>query len=211
MRYIWEYNWFFVPIAMFFGFCGVLAILVPYSQELLFFNDLRREPFNTLFQFLTQCGEFGAFILFGIAAFFWKPRYAILIAVVGLLALPVGYFVKDIIGVDRPITYFEKNTSVEQLVLVPNVSLNRGQTSFPSGHTMAAFALYGLLALMAGHRHERWGLGFALMAILVGISRVFLVQHFMVDVLAGAFLGLILSSLVWYLGHQFWPEKQRQG
>ena len=178
MRFIWEYNWFFIPVAMFFGFCGVLAIMVPYSQELLFFNDLRHEPFNTLFQFLTQCGEFGAFILFGVAAFFWKPRYAILIAVVGLLAMPVGYFVKDIIGVDRPITYFEKNIGVEQLVLVPNVSLNRGQTSFPSGHTMAAFALYGLLALMAGHRHERWGLGFATMAILVGISRIFLVQHF---------------------------------
>ena len=92
MKYIWEYNWFFVPIAMFFGFCGVLAVIVPYSHELLFFNDLRYEPFNSIFQFFTQCGEIWAFVLFGLATLFWKPKYAIVIAFVGILAIPVGVF-----------------------------------------------------------------------------------------------------------------------
>ena len=206
MKNIWEYDWFFVPVAMFFGFCGVLAMIVPYSQELLFFNKLRFEPFNSIFHFFTHCGEFWAYLVFGIAVYFLNPRNTIILAIVGLLAIPVGYFVKDVIGVDRPVTYLEKRAALAQVVLVPDTDMNRGQTSFPSGHTMAAFALYSLLTLMVGQKKERLGLVFALMAILVGISRIFLVQHFLVDVLAGAFLGLVLSGLMWWLAERYFPS-----
>lgn len=197
MKNIWENNWFFIPVALFLLSCSLLALWVPYSHEIVFFNDLRHEPWNTLFQFFTFCGEAWAYAVFGIALLFWKPKYTALVALVGLLALPIGYVFKDTIGIDRPITYFEKNDAAAQLVLVPGIQLNRGQTSFPSGHTMSAFALYSLLALMLGKEKERWGLLLALIAILTGISRIFLVQHFLVDVLAGAGLGLMLSGLVW--------------
>lgn len=197
MKFIWENNSFFIPVSMFFGFCGMLALLVPYSNEIVFFNELRREPFNSIFQFLSHCGEAWAYLVFGLAVVFWKPKYALLIALVGLLALPLVYTIKDLAAVDRPITFFEKRTATAQLVLVPDAELNRGQTSFPSGHSMAAFALYSLLALMLGKRYEKWGLGLALLAISVGVSRIFLVQHFLVDVLAGAFLGLLLSGVCW--------------
>ena len=70
MKNIWENNWFFIPISMFFGFFGVLAILIPYGHEILFFNDWRIEPFNTIFQFLTYCGEAWAYVFFGVAFFF---------------------------------------------------------------------------------------------------------------------------------------------
>jgi membrane-associated phospholipid phosphatase len=210
MKNIWEYDWFFVPVAMFFGFCGVLAMIVPYSRELLFFNELRFEPFNSIFHFFTLCGEFWAYLVFGVAVYLIKPRFTIILAIVGLLAIPVGYIVKDVIGVDRPITYLEKRAALAQVVLVPDTDLNRGQTSFPSGHTMAAFALYSLLSLMVGQKYERFGLAFALIAILVGVSRIFLVQHFLIDVLAGAFLGLVLSGVIWWLAERFFSPDQRK-
>jgi len=203
MRNIWDHPWFVVPVAMFFVFSGILAVFVPYSHEILYFNQWRYEPFNSIFLFFTHFGEFWAYIVFGLAVFFWKPRYTLIIAFVGLLAIPVGYFIKDAIGVDRPITYFEKKASMADVVLVPGADFNQGQTSFPSGHTMAAFALYSLLVLMLGRRYERWGLGFALLAILVGVSRIFLVQHFLIDVLAGAFIGLLLSGIVWNIARRF--------
>lgn len=209
MKHIWENNWFFIPIAMFFGFCGTLAILVPYSDEVLFFNDFRYEPINSAFRFLTHCGEEWAYIGFGLAVLFLKRGFAVLIALTGFLALPSMYLLKDAAGVDRPITYFEKRAAIAQPVLVPSVDLNRGQTSFPSGHSMASFALYSLLTLMAGHKYKRWGLAFAMLAILVGISRIFLVQHFLADVLAGALLGLFLSGLVWRAGASFLTKSEQ--
>ena len=80
--------------------------------------------------------------------------------------------------------------------------------SFPSGHTMSAFGLSSLLALMAGPKSRKRVLVLALLAIAVGLSRIFLVQHFLVDVLAGALLGMGVSGFVWWLnGTPFFREK----
>lgn len=211
MKYLWENDWFFVPIALFFGFCGVSALLVPYSQELLFFNDFRSEPLNSIMYGITHGGEVVAYVVFGVAVYFWKPRYALLVVLLGLMSMPIMYFLKDTIGVDRPITYFEKNSILTQLILVPDIYMNRGQTSFPSGHSMAAFALYSLLTLMAGRKYARWGLVFALMAISVGLSRIFLVQHFLIDVLAGGFCGLLLGNASWLAAQKWLFPKAEQG
>lgn len=206
MKKIWNYPWFFVPTAVFLGLACILASIVPYGQEILYFNQLRTEPLNSIFLFLTYGGEIWAYLLFGTAVLFWRPKFALIIALTGLLAIPVMYLLKDAIGVDRPLTFFEKRSSLADIVLVPNADTNRGQTSFPSGHTMAAFALFSLLSRMTASRNPKWGWVFAMLAILVGISRIFLVQHFLIDVIAGAILGLLLGELVWQASQRFLPS-----
>lgn len=207
MKYFWENRWFLIPVLVFWALGGVLAWRIPYGNEILYFNDLRYEPWNSIFHFLTHCGEAVAFVLFGVALFFWKPRYTLVLALVGGLAMPLNFAFKDYMGVDRPITYFEKNTASIQPILVPGVVLNRGQTSFPSGHSMAAFALYGLLGLMLPTQYRKWGLLLATMAILTATSRVFLVQHFLIDIVVGSILGLILSQICWYILYPFTHPK----
>lgn len=207
MRYIWENRWFLVPVLIFLIIGGLLAWLVPYGTEILFFNDFRYEPWNSLFHFLTQCGEAIAFVLFGIPLLFWKPRYVAVLALVGGLSMPLNFAFKHYMGVDRPITYFEKNIASKQPVLVPGVLLNRGQTSFPSGHSMAAFALFSLLGLMLPPKQRKWGLFFSTLAILTAISRVFLVQHFLIDIVVGAILGMVLSQVCWQILYPFTHPK----
>jgi membrane-associated phospholipid phosphatase len=199
MKSIWENSWFMIPALMFFNAGLVLALFVPYGDEILFFNDLRRQPFNAVFQFLTLLGEAYPFILCGVTALFWRYRYALLIALAGLVTMSTVYFIKETFAADRPITFFRNRDLDDLVVTVPGVDLNMGKTSFPSGHTMAAFALYGLLALIPGKKYRRSGLPLALLAVSVGVSRVFLVQHFLADILAGAALGLAVSWLVWQL------------
>ena len=199
MKSIWENAWFMIPVLLFFIAGLVLTLFVPYGDEILFFNFLRREPFNTGFQFLTLLGEVHVYIICIVAALFWRYRYALLIALAGLITLPTVYFIKESFATDRPITFFRNRHLSDLVVTVPGVSLNAGQTSFPSGHTMAAFALFSLLVLILGKHYRRSGLLLALLAILVGVSRVFLVQHFLDDILAGAALGLAVSWLVWQL------------
>lgn len=65
--------------------------------------------------------------------------------------------------------------------------------SFPSGHTGAAFAFFGI-PLFANRRHGWWAL-FA--AAAIGWSRIYLNVHHLSDVMAGAFVGLIVAHLVW--------------
>ena len=201
MKSVWENKWFSVPVLVFLLSCIFLIYWVPYGDEILFFNTWRQEPYNTIFRLCTALGEGLVYPALAIAALRWRYRFTVLILFSGLLILPVGYVLKDQIGVERPKTYFEKQGVYGDVVVVPEVELNSGRTSFPSGHTMSAFALYSMLTLIAGRKHARWGLAFALLAIAVGISRIFLVQHFLSDILAGAVAGMLCAQLLWWLNN----------
>lgn len=65
--------------------------------------------------------------------------------------------------------------------------------SFPSGHTGAAFALFGIL-LFADRRHGWWAL---LAATAIAWSRIYSNAHHLSDVMVGALVGLVTASFVW--------------
>ena len=209
MRSVWDNSWFTIPVLVFYIIALALAYQVPYGEEIIHLNAWRDEPFNTLFRLATSLGEPVAFILTGIAALFWRYRFALLIVLTGIVVSPTVYILKDKIGTDRPITFFEKERMRDRLDLVPKEALNSGQTSFPSGHTMAAFALYSVLTLIAGERFRQWGLLFAILSILTGFSRIFLAQHFLADVLGGSILGMFVAWMVWQMNSRMQGKKWR--
>ena len=199
MKNIWNNPWFTIPVLLFFNAGLLVALFVSYGDEILYLNRIREEPLNSVFRFITTLGEVYPFVMLGVAALFWRYRFALLILLTGLVTQPTVFLLKEKAATDRPITYFKNRGIRQSVVTVPEVDLNTGQTSFPSGHTMAAFGLYSMLTLMAGQRYRKLGLLFATTAILVGVSRIFLVQHFLADILAGAALGLTVSWLIWRL------------
>jgi membrane-associated phospholipid phosphatase len=68
--------------------------------------------------------------------------------------------------------------------------------SFPSGHTAAAWFMFFWFALLGKSRI--WGLFVAFLAVGVAYSRVYLMQHFPVDIAVGACIGFASSALVYY-------------
>jgi membrane-associated phospholipid phosphatase len=69
---------------------------------------------------------------------------------------------------------------------------------------MSAFGLYSMLALLSRGKNRYLLMTLAGFSILVGVSRIFLVQHFLVDVIGGAVLGMLISILVW----KVWDNKK---
>jgi len=67
--------------------------------------------------------------------------------------------------------------------------------SFPSGHTLNAFAIGSVLALQL----PVLAAPLLLVALSIGFSRVALGFHFLSDVLVGAFLGIVIGSLVFFI------------
>lgn len=67
-----------------------------------------------------------------------------------------------------------------------------GFISFPSGHSVTAFAL----AYVLSRAYPRGSLVFYAMAVMVALSRVYLARHFLSDVVAGAGVGLFAGWIV---------------
>ena len=65
--------------------------------------------------------------------------------------------------------------------------------SFPSAHTGAAFAFFGV-PVIARRWHGWWAL---LIAGTIGWSRLYLNVHHFSDVTVGAFIGIVTAYLVW--------------
>jgi undecaprenyl-diphosphatase len=68
------------------------------------------------------------------------------------------------------------------------------QFSFPSGHTMTAFAVAIPLALF----YPTLTIGLLFCALSIAMSRVLLGMHFLSDVVAGALIGTALGYLGYY-------------
>lgn len=67
--------------------------------------------------------------------------------------------------------------------------------SFPSGHATRIFAVVTMFCL--GRRLRFWMIGLSL-AVLVGLSRIYLGLHWPSDILAGAVLGIVVTlALHW--------------
>ena len=87
--------------------------------------------------------------------------------------------------------------------------------SFPSGHTLAAVALYGLLAILLWRgRHRWWALLSAVWVLVVGLSRIYLGVHYPSDVVASLALGTLWLVLI-MAGHdrlaRRWTEEAEDG
>lgn len=85
------------------------------------------------------------------------------------------------------------------------LGLGPKEFGFPSGHTSTAVALWGGLALI--FRKKIWLYVALVMVVLMMISRLYLAQHFLADVLGGAALGLLMLALAAFLLRRYDTDK----
>ena len=146
---------------------------------------------NPLVSAFTKLGDAGLlWIILSLAMLCWKPARKAGIA--ALLALFLGMLctnvaLKHIFQRPRPWLDFP---------IVPLVT-ERDPNSFPSGHTCAAFAA-GLSWARA--LPWRWARVLApVLAVCMGLSRLYVGVHYPSDVLAGAVVGAVCAWAAWRL------------
>ncbi len=167
----------------------------------LYFSNNRASFWNYFFRITNTFGEAYAFIVVLIASLFIRFRYALAIPIAGLAVMFISRYLKDFFGHPRPSRYFAELVATPvELTAVPEVELvSSYTTSFPSGHTTAAFTLYTLLAFF--YPKLGWQMVCLLLASLSALARVYLGQHFLEDIAAGAFTGFLIALGIYLLQH----------
>ncbi|WP_243517628.1 MULTISPECIES: phosphatase PAP2 family protein [unclassified Candidatus Cardinium] len=94
----------------------------------------------------------------------------------------------------RPIALLPLDDSLH---LVDRVSLLR-DLSFPSGHAATIFVLISVIQLLSRNKNTIYSIAWLGLALTVAYSRIYLCQHFYIDIYVGAWMGS-LSSLIVYL------------
>src|SRR5436190_1689929 len=112
----------------------------------------------------------------------WR-QYALQMTLAGAGAGLFAQIIKYAVGRARP-----------ELWLGPFQHARASATSFPSGHTVGAFALAGILLFTSPSRALR--VVAVVVAAGVGLSRILAFRHWTSDVVASAAVGLIVAWIV---------------
>lgn len=197
MSAIFKENKIFFFCCLLFLLIGAIALFnYPQGSVLLYFSENRQPIIDLFFKYATRIGEEHTYFLLAIISLFIRYRYALLIPFVGVIVTITSFLTKGFFQHPRPSVYYEKLGQLEAITTLEGVYLLGGLTSFPSGHTMSAFALFSFLALLFPKK-KFWGLLFFLLALSVGISRIYLVQHFLKDVYLGAIIGVAIGIILY--------------
>lgn len=72
------------------------------------------------------------------------------------------------------------------------ISENHDYQSFPSGHAAIFFALATAIYFF----NKKWGIIGFIIALLVGISRIYVGVHWPIDILGGAMIGIVAGVII---------------
>jgi membrane-associated phospholipid phosphatase len=188
-------RWFIAPYIIFLVLGGVVLLFTSKSDLHLSLNQFHYPFCDVFFQYITYLGDGFMPVIAVIIVLSISYRYALLIGLSNLIASLITQLLKRTVfdDYDRPKRFFE---GIHDLYFVPGVD-NHLHHTFPSGHTTCAFALYCSLAMLMKQKKHK--LACFILALLVGYSRVYLSQHFFIDIYVGSIIGVTTTLMVYYI------------
>jgi membrane-associated phospholipid phosphatase len=178
---------FLIPYAIILLAAGIALAVYSKPDIHIWLNGHHSGFSDWVFSHVTFLGD-GIFVIcVAVALLFYSLRSSVFLLTAYLSTGLVVQVLKKIVFADcqRPVKYFHDTV---QLHLVEGVRLLNDH-SFPSGHSASAFALFLSLAIISRNRFLKVICFF--IACTVAYSRVYLSQHFLVDIFAGSLIGVI--------------------
>jgi membrane-associated phospholipid phosphatase len=186
---------FFIPLVVFI--LAGLALMLFYNQKEIFFAvnthytaflDYTLEPYTNVGDGITAI-TIGVFLIL-----FTKIRHGLAFllacALEGILVQVLKRYIFT--GRPRPWAFYSATDAIHLVKnFVPFIN-----NSFPSGHTATAFCMAAMLAMIWPRLRLGWL--FFILALLVAYSRIYLSQHYFIDIYVGSIIGTASAVLVYY-------------
>ena len=163
---------------------GTILFLLSLSYDndmFLFFSNSRVLLFDLLFSVITNFGVV-AVTLFLIPLLInhkKDKKFTYLLFAAFIVSFFLSFIMKITISSARPVE-------------IVNPILKGLDYSFPSMHAMIAFSLLPIIL----SKKSKFNGFFAIFAVLVALSRVYLGYHFLSDIVLGAFAGYFIGDII---------------
>jgi membrane-associated phospholipid phosphatase len=149
-------------------------------------NFIHTRGLDVFFQLITHLGDGWSILFISVILLFVNLRFSLMqitsYASSGIISIVLKNFLFS--ECKRPYYYLKSDPT---FYTMSNFTYFI-EHSFPSGHTTSIFALMTLFALTY-NKSKLLLLVFFIFALLVAYSRIYLSQHFLIDVFAGSLIG----------------------
>jgi membrane-associated phospholipid phosphatase len=172
---------------------GSIGLLVFEKGDVVIWLNQNHSAFwDVFFKGMTLLGD-GTVIVAAIVVLLVVNRfYGSFIALAAALNSVFCQFLKRVVFQSpRPIKFLGE----EFYTPVADVHAH-GNLSFPSGHTNGAFAVFFAIAIFSKNKWVQ--ILASIFAVLVGISRMYLYQHFLEDTIAGAGIAIAINLCIYH-------------
>ncbi|MDP4237939.1 MAG: phosphatase PAP2 family protein [Bacteroidota bacterium] len=185
---------FYIPYIV---FAVTLVVLISCNEKAdlhLWLTSFYTPAGDVFFRYYTFVGDWVPYVVIA-GLLFYRYGAAFFVLISQLATGLVSILIKHTWNEPRPLLYFKEHFPAIQLHQVAGEHLHSVH-SFPSGHTITAFAFF--LSLSFFTKRPALHFLYFVLAVLVGYSRIYLSQHFAIDVLAGSFIGVSVTMLCKY-------------
>lgn len=165
-------------------------------NSFLIINQLNHPIADVFFKYFTYLGDGILWLFLFVASYFIAKKKMWIVLTNFIVSTLLAQVLKRLFFYDKLRPSALLNSGYD-LHFVEGVKMYMHH-SFPSGHTITAFAITFTFILLIKKKNKLKYLA-VVVAFLVAYSRVYLAQHYVIDVIAGAFLGVCSTFTSIYL------------
>ncbi len=191
---------FLVPTLVLALVLGTLLLFFPKGELHLLLCQPHMPFLDTIVPIFSDLVDWLPYLLVFLLLFY-RAGWATFLASNLLLSTLIVQPIKHLVNAPRPLTWFAENMPDATLPLVDGVKMNLW-LSFPSGHTTTFFVLFFSISIILCTENIRGKNILSLLCFLLATfgayTRIYLSQHFALDIFAGILIASFSTILLYY-------------
>ena len=191
---------FIIPTSLVLITLGILLLTIPKGELHLLLCQPHTAMLDQIVPVFTNLVDWLPYLSI-LLLLFYRAGWATFLASNLLLTTLIVQPIKHIVYAPRPLTWFAENMPDVTLPLVEGVKMNLW-LSFPSGHTTTFFVLFFSLSIILCAENIKGKNILSIICFLCAsfgaYTRIYLSQHFALDIFAGILIAILSTLLLYY-------------